>query len=312
MLNSSIGFEQRTVAKSVYFVGKGLHSGRVTNMIISPASSGSGITFFRTDNNQNKPLKAQVINVGNTDLCTMLGSSNNVVGTVEHLMGALAYLGINNADITLNSPEVPILDGSALQYVEKLKEAGFKKLKGRREYFIVKKDFEIEENGRIVRVEKSEQLKVSCHIDYPSFIGKASVEVILNNEGFEKFLGARTFCHLQEIEKMRSMGLALGGSLDNAVVVDGYKGVLNPEGLRFKNEFAYHKILDFVGDMCLFPAPIIGHFTLVKAGHALHSKFMAELLKKRFEYLLPVNEYEDNERVLNFNKNYELSTVGRI
>ena len=290
MLNTSLGFEHRTISQVVYFKGKGLHSGRVTDLIISPAIAGDGITFYRTDNNQASGIKVLVLNVSNTDLCTMIGSADNVVGTIEHLMGTLAYFGINNANIHVSGPEVPIMDGSAKEFIEGIKKVGTKKLGRKRVYFKVKKEFCFEENGRVVRVEPASDLTVSCFVDYPSFIGKEEAVVSLNQVGFEKFLSARTFCHLQEIEKMKSVGLALGGSLDNAVVVDGYKGVINPEGLRFENEFVYHKILDFVGDMCLFPAPIIGHFTLVKSGHAMHSKFMLELLKQRFNYLEPVKE----------------------
>lgn len=292
MLNTSLGFEQRTIAKTIYFKGKGLHSGRTTDLIISPAAPENGITFYRTDNNQSTSIKAHILNVSNTDLCTMIGSSDNVVGTIEHLMAALSYFGISCANIRVNSPEVPIMDGSGKEFVQGIKKVGTKKLGRKRAYFLVKKEFSYEENSKLVKVEPSSDLTVSCSVDYPSFIGKEEAFVSLNQVGFESFLSARTFCHLQEIEKMKSVGLALGGSLDNALVVDGYRGVLNPEGLRFENEFVYHKILDFVGDMCLFPAPIIGHFTLVKSGHAMHSKFMLELLKHRFDYLIPVNDVD--------------------
>ncbi len=290
MLNTSLGFRHRTISQVVYCKGQGLHSGRLTDLIISPATAGDGINFYRTDNTQASSIKVHVLNVSNTDLCTMIGSSDNVVGTIEHLMGTLAYFGINNANISVSGPEVPIMDGSGAQFVEEIKKVGTRKLGRKRVYFKAKKPFSFEENGRVVKVEPSSDLTVSCSVDYPSFIGKEEAYVSLNQVGFEQFLSARTFCHLQEIEKMKSVGLALGGSLDNAVVVDGYKGVINPEGLRFENEFVYHKVLDFVGDMCLFPAPIIGHFTLVKSGHAMHSKFMLELLKHRFEYLTPVME----------------------
>jgi UDP-3-O-[3-hydroxymyristoyl] N-acetylglucosamine deacetylase len=221
----------------------------------------------------------------------VLGSGINSVGTIEHLMASFYALGIDNASIKLNGPEVPIMDGSSAIFVKTLLDAGIKTLDASKKLYIVKSAFEYKSGDKFVRVEPSNKLIFDCTIDFEnSFIGRQSLSLTLNPKEFAKIMSARTFCHQREIDVMRNAGYALGGSLENAVVV-AENGVLNQGGLRYKDEFVRHKMLDCIGDLALIGGFLLAKVTTYKSGHSLHSNFLTEILKnksKHFSIVEPI------------------------
>jgi len=278
--------KQRTLKKSVSISGCGLHSGKPATIEIFPAGADVGITFRRTDNPAGRDTPAHVSHVHATDLSTKIGVGPDSVSTIEHLMAAFAGLGIDNAIVHVNGPEIPILDGSSRPFVNAFNEAGFKSLQANRRFLIVHSAFEVRQGDRLMRVEPSSRLKFQCSIDFESrsrAIGKQSIEMTATSKSFLDLCAARTFCHVVDVETMRRMGLALGGSLDNAVVVNN-DDVINEGGLRMHDEFVRHKLLDCIGDLALLGLPIIGKITTHKAGHALHYEFMKALLEAGSTY----------------------------
>ena len=279
---------QSTVRRKVKFVGMGLHTGRPVMLEILPAAAGTGIVFQRTDSATAVATPATIAHVANTELSTTIGVGASSVSTIEHLMAAFSGLGIDNALVRIDGPEVPILDGSAAPFVDKLLAAGLTKVEGVRKLLLVKDTFEVRDQGRLMRIEPSTRLRFHSEIDFASqAIGRQALDFTFSRSSFLELCESRTFCHVKEVEAMRAVGLALGGSLENAVVVTD-TDVMNAEGLRSPDEFVRHKLLDCIGDLALLGAPLVGHITTVKAGHGLHARFMQELMSRQSELLTVV------------------------
>ena len=273
---------QQTLANKVNFSGKGLHSGRFVKMEILPADADSGIVFERMDTQYPTQIKAIYSNITDSRLSTTISAGLNSVSTTEHLMAAFAGLQIDNALIRLNGPEVPIMDGSAFPFIEKIRTAGIKLQGVPRKIFVIAEKFEVRDGDRYIKVEPSSSIDIFCSIGYNnSIIGSQEISYEHSEKNFIKIAKARTFCHLRDVNGLRSQGLALGGSLDNAIVVDANK-VLNENGLRFPDEFVRHKLLDLIGDLYLAGGQLIGKIEAHKPGHALQACFVKELHAKRY------------------------------
>lgn len=269
---------QRTLKSSVSCVGVGLHSGKPASLTLQPAAIDAGIVFKRTDID-GAAIPAKWDHVVDSRMCTTIGNGNGVaIGTVEHLMAALAGCGIDNAVVEVDGPEVPIMDGSAQPFVAMVATAGVVNQDAPRQVIRVLKTVSVEAGNSQARLSPGSCLSLDVAIDFASgAVAKQSLSIGVVNGSFARELaGARTFGFLHEVEKLWAAGLAKGGSLDNAVVVSGDK-VLNQEGLRFDNEFVRHKILDAVGDLYLAGAPIIGNFHGVRSGHATNNALLKAL-----------------------------------
>ncbi|MDR1309713.1 MAG: UDP-3-O-acyl-N-acetylglucosamine deacetylase [Deltaproteobacteria bacterium] len=269
---------QKTIKQKIQVSGKGLHSNKQIDMVLSPRPINTGIWFLRTDRPGNKPVKAASENVTDTALATTIGLGDESVSTVEHFMAALGCLGITNLQVEIAGQEAPVLDGSAQPWVELLRNVGLRYLNAPRPFYVIRRPFEIVEGDKMVAMEPASDLSIDFTIDFPGFIkNQRRVFSFSENAFVSEIAPARTFCLQSEVEKMQAAGKALGGGLDNAVVVSG-NGILNKEGLRFPDECVRHKILDFFGDMTLAGAPLLGRFTVVKSGHSLNHKFLASVL----------------------------------
>ncbi len=274
------GMLQRTVKKPVRLQGIGLHTGATVTLTISPAEPNTGFVFLRTDlTGPASVIQARWDHVVDTKLCTVIGNSHGTtVGTIEHLMSALAGCGVDNALIALDNIEVPIMDGSAAPFVDAIERVGTVSQNAPRRAIRILKPVTVSEGGKSATFTPDDVTTYSFEIDFDSAaIAHQAHTVELDAESFKDEISrARTFGFLHEVEGLRKMGLARGGSLDNAVVVSG-DTVLNEGGLRFADEFVRHKILDAVGDLYLAGAPIIGHFHGCRAGHALNNKLLRAL-----------------------------------
>jgi UDP-3-O-[3-hydroxymyristoyl] N-acetylglucosamine deacetylase len=272
--------QQHTLAKTVYCAGIGVHSGKEVNLAIRPARLNHGIKFKRTDIPESPAISAHINNVVDTSLATVIGSEGVIVSTIEHLMASLTALAIDNALIELDTYELPIMDGSAGPFTKLIKAAGKKEQQGARVYFIVKEPIEVKSDGKSVGVYPDKSFRLSCSIEFNHpLIQKQAIDIDLADGTFEKEIShARTFGFLHEVEYMRRFGLARGGSLYNAVVIDNEK-VVNEGGLRYPDEFVRHKLIDCIGDFSLLGMPILGHIKAYKSGHAFNHAF----LKKFFE-----------------------------
>jgi UDP-3-O-[3-hydroxymyristoyl] N-acetylglucosamine deacetylase len=269
---------QRTLKSSVNCVGVGLHSGKPASLTLQPASIDVGIVFKRADIG-GVVIPAKWDHVVDSRMCTTIGDGNGVaIGTVEHLMAALAGCGIDNAVVEVDGPEVPIMDGSAQPFVAMVAAAGVVNQNAHRQVIRVLKTVSVEAGNSQARLSPGSCLSLDVAIDFASgAVAKQSLSIGVVNGSFARELaGARTFGFLHEVEKLWAAGLAKGGSLDNAVVVSGDK-VLNQEGLRFNDEFVRHKILDAIGDLYLAGAPIIGNFHGVRSGHATNNALLKAL-----------------------------------
>ena len=271
---------QHTLARAVSCTGVGVHSGAPAHLTIAPAAADSGISFIRTDKPEGQNvIPARYDLVSDTRMCSALTNALGVgISTVEHLMAALAGCGIDNAVITIYGPEIPIMDGSSAPFVVLLEQAGVTEQAHKRRYIKVLRPVRVEDNGKWASYEPSGLPTFSMDIQFASqAIGQQVRDFTLVNGNFVHELGrARTFGFLQEVEQLRAMGLAKGGSLDNAIVIDGDR-ILNEDGLRYGDEFVRHKLLDSVGDLALAGAPIIGAFRSAKGGHALNNKLLRAL-----------------------------------
>ncbi len=270
---------QCTIASAVEISGIGLHSGKTINMKLRPAEAGTGIIFHRTEGERTVSIEAVSANVVDTRLATVLGKSGLTVSTVEHLLGALSAFGVDNLHIDIDGPEVPVMDGSATAFVKALQKAGLHSLKRSRKFLAIRKPITVIDGEKRVSLIPSRFFRITADIafDHPS-IGLQSKTVKVTREFFQRELAsARTFGFLKEVEYLQANGLALGGSLDNAVVI-GDEGVLNPGGLRFHDEFVRHKILDSIGDFSLAGSPILGHFKTFKSGHDINHQMVEKIL----------------------------------
>lgn len=270
----------RTLKTSVSVSGVGLHGGQPVAMTIEPAPAGYGVVFLRTDlSGSDAFVPARYDLVTDTQLCTKLSNAAGTsVGTVEHVMAALAGLGISDAQIRLDGPEVPIMDGSSLPFIKALIDAGTVATAMDRPAIRILREIRVEDGEKYAVLSPAPEFRMDFRIEFAdAAIGTQSHQMVLKNGAFVGELSdCRTFGHLHEVEYMRSLGLARGGSLKNAIVVDRGR-VLNPEGLRRPDEFVRHKMLDAVGDLALAGAPIIGQYTGVKAGHGLTNQLLRAL-----------------------------------
>jgi len=276
----SVDYRQRTIREEVSCTGIGLHSGHPVNMTIKPAPPDHGIAFIRKDIPSHPVIKAQFDSVVDTNLSTTIGNNGFKVSTVEHLMAAFFGLGIENVRVELDGPEVPIMDGSAAPFVFLLKSAGLKELKSPKRFIVIKEPFEIREGGRSIGLYPSKELKISYTIDFNHpLLRDQRYELRFSGKDFVKEISrARTFGFLRDIETLRENGLAMGGSLDNAIVIDDFR-ILNEDGLRYKDEFVRHKILDFLGDLAILGCPVIGHFVVNRSGHSLNQNLLKKLVR---------------------------------
>lgn len=273
--------KQRTLKNIIRATGVGLHTGEKVYLTLRPAAPDTGIVFRRIDLKEPVEIEAKAENVGDTTLSTSLVNGNARVSTVEHLLSALAGMGIDNAYIDLNAPEVPIMDGSAGPFVFLIQSAGIQEQEVAKRFIRIKRDITIEDGDKWVRFEPFDGFKVGFSIDFdhPAFKHDHQTAVVdFSTTSFVKEVSrARTFGFMSQIETLRANNLALGGSLDNAVVVDDYR-ILNEDGLRYVDEFVKHKILDSIGDLYLLGHSLIGAFRGHKSGHALNNKLLRTLL----------------------------------
>lgn len=272
---------QQTLGNKAAFSGIGLHSGKVISLTLRPAEPGTGIVFHRVDLSPAVSIEAKSENVVNTRLSTTIGRGQATVSTIEHLMAALYSCGIDNAHVDINGPEVPIMDGSAAPFIKEINKAGLKISSKPRKYLVVKKPISVMEGDKKASIIPSRHYKISFDMQFAHPAVKSQFKSLtFTRETFNgEYASARTFGFLAEVEMLKAHGLALGGSLENAVVI-GDEGVLNPEGLRYSDEFVRHKILDSVGDLALAGHRLIGHVKATKSGHDLNHKLVTEILKR--------------------------------
>ena len=281
--------KQTTIKTAIEGIGIGLHKGEPIKIILEPLGSNSGIVFYRKD--LGVSYKAEPKNVVNTQMATVIGGQEGYVSTIEHLLSAISGYGIDNIRIVLDANEVPVMDGSAISYCMMLDEAGIQELDEDKKVIVIKRKVEVSKNGKFAMVEPSKNPKFNFTIKFNHpIIGEQSYSFEFSKKNYvENIARARTFGFLKDVQMLRAQNLALGGSLDNAVVIDDNK-ILNPEGLRFENEFVRHKILDAIGDLSLMGAPLMGDYTSFAGSHELN--------------------HELTKAILSDEKNYEIITLG--
>ncbi len=274
---------QTTIGKSVELVGIGLHKGSPVRLRLEPLDAGSGIIFFRSDVNVTIKLKPE--NVVDTKMATVIGTEGYFISTIEHLLSAVYAYGIDNLRIIVDADEIPVMDGSSSSFCILLDEAGIVSQDRAKKVMRIKKEVSIKEGDKYVKLTPSSDLKYDFTIKFNHpVISKQQFEFNFSKESYKNEISrARTFGFLHEVQYLRSKGLALGGSLENAVVLDDKK-VLNPEGLRFSDEFVRHKILDAIGDMSLIGLNFIGHYEALAGSHDLNHKLTLELLSSSENY----------------------------
>jgi UDP-3-O-[3-hydroxymyristoyl] N-acetylglucosamine deacetylase len=257
-------------------------------LVLRPAAANTGVLFSLKNGSGSTFLTPAPSLVVETGLATVLGNGSETVATVEHLLAAVSGMGIDNIHIEVTGKELPIMDGSAASFVYLLKQAGVRKLEEGRKVLAIKKTVDFEQDGKYIKARPYDGFRVDYTIEFAHpMIGVQRVEMEVTPENFvSEIAKARTFGFLKEVDYLHANGLALGGSLDNAIVLDEY-GVLNAEGLRFKDEFVRHKLLDFVGDMAVLGTPLQGHFEVFASGHAMNNMFLRHLDDNRSLYLEP-------------------------
>lgn len=268
---------QYTLKDKASCCGVGLHSGRNVNLTIKPAAVNSGIRFFRTDLTEAQPLNAHMDKVVDTRLATTLGNGDFSISTTEHLLAALKAYGIDNVDIELDADEVPIMDGSAAPFYALIKSVGKKRQNGYRKALRITKKITFQDGDTIISISPHDGFMVAGKIQFDdSLINTQEFTFELGEEFFEKEVAkARTFGYVEQVEELWANGLALGGNLGNVIAIHwNRKSVLNEDGLRYKDEFIRHKVLDLVGDLALLGCPVLGKVTAYKAGHAQHLGLM--------------------------------------
>lgn len=277
--------KQRTLRNTIRATGVGLHTGKKVLLTLRPAAVNTGIVFRRIDLDPAIDIPARAENVSDTQLSTTLSADGASVSTVEHLLSAFAGLGIDNAYIDMNAAEVPIMDGSAGPFVFLIQSAGIEEQNAPKEFIRIKREVTVvdEADGKRATFLPHDGFKVNFTIDFdhPAFKGRsATASVDFGSTSFVREVSrARTFGFMREFEYLRANGLALGGSMDNAIVIDDYK-VLNEDGLRYEDEFVRHKVLDAIGDLYLLGKSLIGEFRAVKSGHALNNHLLRALLEQ--------------------------------
>ena len=276
--------KQRTIEKSVQTSGVGLHNGEKVTMTLRPAEEDQGIIFRRVDQNKINEVKVSPDAVKDTKMCSAIGQEASRVATVEHLMSALSAIGIDNIIIEINGSEVPIMDGSSIPFIYLLQTAQIREQSAAKKFVLINDIIEVKDKDKWARLEPYEGFKVDFTIDFPHPAFDISTNTVALDFYEESYITeisrARTFGFMQEVEYLRSHGLARGGSLDNAIVLDEYK-IINTEGLRYNDEFVRHKILDAVGDLYMLGYSIIGNFKAFKSGHELNNKLLLALLSNK-------------------------------
>ena len=288
---------QRTLRNSIRATGVGLHSGKKVYLTLRPAAVNTGIVFRRVDLDPVVEIPATAENVGDTTLSTTLVKDGVRISTVEHLLSAMAGLGIDNAYVEMSAAEVPIMDGSAGPFVFLLQSAGIEEQSVAKKFIRIKREIRVEEGDKFASFLPRNGFKVTFTIDFdhPVFRGRpACAEVDFCSTSFVREVSrARTFGFMHEMEHLRSKGLARGGSVDNAIVVDDYR-ILNEDGLRYEDEFVRHKVLDAIGDLYLLGNSLIGEFRAHKSGHALNNKLLRALMAQQDAW--EVVTFEDTEK----------------
>lgn len=274
---------QTTIKKAVELVGIGLHKGSPVKLRLEPLESNNGIVFYRSDVDVAIPLKPE--NVVDTRMATVIGKEGHVISTIEHMLSAVYAYGIDNLKVIVDADEIPIMDGSSASFCMLLDEAGVVQLDVPKKVMRIKKDVIIQEGEKYVKLSPAKDLKYDFTIKFPHpVIEKQEYVLEFTKEGYKNEIArARTFGFLHEVQYLRSKGLALGGSLENAIVLDEKK-VLNPEGLRYGDEFVRHKILDAIGDMSLIGMNFVGNYEAMAGSHDLNHKLTVELLKDAENY----------------------------
>lgn len=273
---------QRTISRPVSCSGVGVHSGRNVILKIRPAPVNHGIKFIRTDLQDSPGISARFNRVVDTSLATVIGIDGFIVSTIEHLMASFAGLSIDNALVEVDGHEMPIMDGSAAPFTRLMRESGIVEQDAPRCVLVIKKPIRLEKDGKSVSILPFPVYKITCSIefDHPMIqcqtFSAEITECLFENE----ICSARTFGFFHEVEQLKRFGLAKGGSLDNAIVVDK-NGVLNPGGLRFQDEFVRHKLLDCIGDFSLLGLPLLGHIVTHKSGHAFHHAFLEKIFSEK-------------------------------
>jgi len=275
---------QRTLRNSIKATGVGLHTGEKVLLTLSPAPVDTGIVFRRTDLNPVAEIPARADLVGETTLSTCLIHNDARVSTIEHLLSAMAGLGVDNAYVDVTAPEIPIMDGSAAPFVFLLQSAGFVEQHAPKKFIRVKREVTVTDGDKSAKFLPLEGFKISFGIDFDHPVFKhraATTEIDFSTTSFVREISrARTFGFVEEIEYLRSKGLARGGSMDNAIVIDDYK-VLNNDGLRYEDEFVKHKVLDAIGDLYLLGYSLIGEYQAFKSGHALNNQALRTLISQK-------------------------------
>ena len=272
-------FFQHTLSRQVSCTGIGLHSGKRVNLTLHPAEPDTGVMFKRSDLPGAQLIPGDVYHVVDTNFCTTVGLDGIYISTVEHLMSALAGLSIDNLLVEVDSPELPIMDGSAGSFVMLLREVGLTTQARPRQFYRAKREISITQGDKYVRILPTESLSVDFSIDFPHpAIGTQRYNFIMNEKNYDREISrSRTFGFLADMRKLHEMGLGLGGSLENAVVLDKYR-VLNEGGLRYPDEFVRHKVLDLLGDLALVGRPVLGHFEAHRSGHGLNNQLFRKFL----------------------------------
>jgi len=291
-----MGGQQHTIASPVNCAGVGVHTGVAVRLRLLPAPANTGIVFKRTDL-EGFAIPAQARNVARVSYATSLMRQGVLISTTEHLLSALAAARVDNVFVEIDNLELPILDGSALPFCRLIEQAGRKRQRARRRYLKVLEPIELADDSKRIAVYPSEVFRVTYRISFAHpLIGLQSLDFVAEPDKYSTEIApARTFGFLEEVEKLRASGLVRGGSLENAVVLTR-DGVLNPEGLRFRDEFCRHKVLDLIGDLALVGHPLIGHVVAERAGHAMHIALVSRLLREKRAWTL-VTADESEPRV---------------
>jgi UDP-3-O-[3-hydroxymyristoyl] N-acetylglucosamine deacetylase len=289
---------QRTIAKEVTCSGIGLHTGAPVALRLKPAPENHGVTFRRADLAGAREIPARSEHVVDTSLATTLGKDGIRIGTVEHLCATLCGLGIDNLRVEVEGPEVPILDGSAAPFLYLLREAGVAEQRRYKRFLIVRRQVAVRDGDKVASFAPASQFTVSTTIDFEHpLISDQSFRMLFSAGTFQREIArARTFGFLRDVEALKRAGLARGGSLENAIVVDDFS-ILNPDGLRFPDEFVRHKVLDAMGDVFLFGMPVIGHLRAHKSGHALNHRLVARVLSDPANYQIVAATPKEIERL---------------
>ena len=288
--------KQTTILRNVEINGIGLHKAVMVKLRLEPSEEDSGIVFYREDLAKTIELKPE--NVIDTKMATVIGKDGAVISTIEHLLSAISAYGIDNLRIVIDNDEVPIMEGSAASFCMLLEDAGIKELEKNKKVMLIKKEVEVRDGEKFVRLSPSAESKFTYNIkfDHP-MIQIQNFEFIFSKDNYQNEIGrARTFGFLKEVQYLRSIGLAKGGSLENAIVLDDTK-ILNPEGLRFDDEFVRHKVLDAIGDMALLGMPFMGHYESSAGSHHLNHLLTKKVLEsiENFE-VVELESAEERER----------------